>query len=77
MNKQSVIVVGPQGCGKSRNAEVIRKHYGLGKVVDGFSTPLTVQPNTLYLTNVLPHPAYCQGLEVVMFNTLVRQGVVK
>lgn len=33
MNK-SVIVYGPQGCGKSLNAELLRDHYGLEKVVE-------------------------------------------
>jgi len=35
MNK-SVIVYGPQGCGKTRHAERIRKHFGLDSIVDDF-----------------------------------------
>jgi hypothetical protein len=30
----SVIIQGPQGCGKTRNAEALRKHYKLSRVVD-------------------------------------------
>lgn len=30
----SVIVHGPQGCGKTRNADAMRRHYGLQQVVE-------------------------------------------
>lgn len=30
----SVIVYGPQGCGKTRHAEALAAHYGLRKIVD-------------------------------------------
>lgn len=35
---KSVIVHGPQGCGKTRNAEALRKHFRLSQIVDEFET---------------------------------------
>lgn len=32
-----VIVWGPPGCGKTRNAEKLRKHFGCARIVDGWS----------------------------------------
>lgn len=34
MKKATVIVYGPQGCGKSLNAEKLRKGFGLDRVID-------------------------------------------
>lgn len=30
----SVIIYGPQGCGKTRNAEALAKHFGLNHIID-------------------------------------------
>jgi hypothetical protein len=50
MNK-SIIVYGPQGCGKTRWAERIAKHFGLATVVDDWDgLGLLNCFNTLYLT---------------------------
>jgi hypothetical protein len=29
------VVYGPAGCGKTRNAEALRLHYGMDRVIDG------------------------------------------
>ncbi len=34
-DKKSVIVYGPQGSGKTRHAEALRKHFALDTVFDG------------------------------------------
>lgn len=31
---EHIIVTGPQGCGKTRNAERIRKHFGCANVIE-------------------------------------------
>jgi hypothetical protein len=51
---KSVIVYGPQGCGKTRNAEKIRSHFGLKYILDGF-TPGDQAPreDTLILTSAI------------------------
>ncbi|HEX2652321.1 MAG TPA: hypothetical protein VHN11_01555 [Xanthobacteraceae bacterium] len=48
-----VFVYGPQGSGKSRHGEALRKHFGLPRIVDGWS-PTDELPRTgaLVLTNV-------------------------
>lgn len=33
---QSVFIHGPAGCGKTTNAEKLRKHFGLTQVIDDF-----------------------------------------
>lgn len=33
---KSVVVAGPQGCGKSKHKEAIRKHYGMSFIIDGW-----------------------------------------
>ncbi len=30
----SVIIYGPQGCGKTSNAEALAKHFGLNHIID-------------------------------------------
>lgn len=56
--KKSIIVYGPQGCGKTLLAQDIAKHFGLIRIIDAetFTTRL-VQENptdTLLLTNERP-----------------------
>lgn len=52
---RSVIVYGPQGCGKTRNAEALRIHFGLSTVCEAdewkVQPPLT---DALILTNATP-----------------------
>lgn len=32
--KQSIVIYGPRGCGKTINAERLQKHFGLERIVD-------------------------------------------
>lgn len=48
----AVIVYGPQGCGKSTNAEAMRRHFGVARVVDGYAPGDELPGDTLALTNV-------------------------
>lgn len=34
MSKPSIIIIGPAGCGKTRHADALRRHYGLDRVID-------------------------------------------
>lgn len=52
----TVIIYGPQGCGKTRNAQVIAKAFGLTAILDGWHGKGCVPEDTLVLTNV-------QGIE--------------
>lgn len=48
----SVIVCGQQGCGKTKYAEVMMKHFGLTSCVDDWSPGEEIPENALVLTNV-------------------------
>ena len=57
----SIIIYGPQACGKTRNAENFRKFYKLDNVVDGAEWPTTKKDitafkvgNDLWLINAEP-----------------------
>lgn len=52
---KSIIVFGPQGCGKSLNAELLRKAFGLDLVDDTTPSALSMLPTgVLYLTEEIP-----------------------
>jgi hypothetical protein len=74
MNK-SVIVYGPQGCGKTRNAERIRKHFGLERIVDDFCGIIgpAFDKGILYLT-CFDDPGYKKiGLRMISFAEVAQQ----
>ncbi|HET6807226.1 MAG TPA: AAA family ATPase [Frateuria sp.] len=69
MNK-SVIVFGPPGCGKTRAAQRIAKHFGLSRIVDGWDGRERPQLiGTLYLTNQVP-PEFHDGRRAYAFESL-------
>lgn len=49
---KTVIVYGPQGCGKTNNKDILLKHFNLDRCVDEFKQSDILEENTLYLTNV-------------------------
>lgn len=57
--KTSVIVFGPQACGKTRNAEKLKQHFGLDRVIEHEDYPpnqLLPTTGALILTNRTPPP---------------------
>lgn len=68
---QSVIVYGPQGCGKTTNAHALAKHFGLHKIVDDGRQLLTEPTGSLYLTNDRPLLAY--GCRVISFHDAMEE----
>lgn len=52
----SVVVIGPVGCGKTTNAKALANAFGVSKIVDGYSyTGDNFEPkDTLYLTTYVP-----------------------
>ncbi|SFM56371.1 AAA family ATPase [Nitrosomonas communis] len=48
----SVIIYGPQGCGKTTNAEKLAKHLGLSNILDEFGPGQELPEDTLALTHV-------------------------
>ncbi|WP_191126167.1 dATP/dGTP diphosphohydrolase domain-containing protein [Mesorhizobium sp. B2-1-2] len=47
----TVIVYGPQGCGKTTNAEALLKHFGCEGIEDGWSLNEHIQAGALHLTD--------------------------
>lgn len=47
---KTVIVVGPQGCGKTLNAEKLRARFGCSGIVDGWEAGQQVTPGALHLS---------------------------
>lgn len=55
----SVIVHGPQGCGKTQNCQALARHFGLRQIVDNAYSSnwpriLASMPPTLFLTHERP-----------------------
>ena len=48
----SIVVYGPQGCGKTRNKTALQAHFGMGQVIDDWKPGDPLPENTLALTNV-------------------------
>lgn len=48
----SAIIYGPQGCGKTRNKEIIAKQCGLTNIIDNWKQGIDIPDNTIALTNI-------------------------
>lgn len=82
----SIVIYGPRGCGKTRNAEAFRKFYNCKEIVDDgkFVYPVTEQEhaefkagNILYLTDELP-PFYsvsCSRRYIPFYEACRQSGV--
>lgn len=69
---EAVIVVGRQGCGKTRCAIDIAQHFGLNRIIDDAWPPHAVQRGDLVLTNC--RPASVPGFAMVVeFDELVAE----
>lgn len=57
-NCAGVVIYGPEGCGKSRNAAALARHYGKSVIVDDWQPHAgnRVPANALVLTNASPAP---------------------
>ena len=47
----NVIIYGPQGCGKTRNAEALAAHFGCTSIVDNWDGESEVPDGALALTS--------------------------
>lgn len=55
------IIYGPAGCGKTYNAERIRKFFGAKAVVDDWTPDISLNEDTVYLTTgAILYPAYAK-----------------
>lgn len=46
---RTVVLYGPQGCGKTRNAEAIRFHFGCASIVDGWESTDPIKRGALHI----------------------------
>jgi len=73
---EAIIVHGPQGSGKTRNAEAIRTALVLNGIVDPWVPGDAVLPGHLHLTNVNPsedfRPGTAMSLEAAMHKVRAR-----
>ena len=69
---KSIVLTGPQGCGKTHHAEEIARLLGLSRVVDGWvhGDPVP-KDDALIITNE-PEPAILFGLRVIRFEDVAR-----
>lgn len=69
----SLVIYGPQGCGKTQHAVALAKHFGLNIIYDGwhFGERIPLM-NVMALTNAEPQPEYA-GLRVLSFDEAMRQ----
>lgn len=66
----SVIVHGPQGCGKTRNAEQLRTHFGLTEIIEleDFAGVFIPDRGALVLTSADPATIYAPRFHVFAFH---------
>jgi len=71
---RSVVLTGPQGCGKTHNAEEIAEILGLSRVVDGWVPGDPVpEHDALVITNESADAVVLFGLRVVRFEDVVHK----
>lgn len=70
MRTRSIVIFGPQGCGKASQAARLQQHFGLNKVYDADCEGLTSahqlpRHDTLILANTQPQrcPVPCMSFE--------------
>jgi len=63
------IVYGPMGCGKTRNAERLARHFGATEIVDGWDGRSNLPPNCLALT--VEPPPRIRGARVIPFQDAI------
>jgi hypothetical protein len=68
--KNSVVVYGPQGCGKTSNAEALLKRFGKKHLIDGWDGLSRLDDNVLALTDV--EPPYGDDIGFVKYSEAMR-----
>jgi len=66
-----VLLIGPQGCGKTRNAKKIARTFGLSSIFDGFDTirfggPSELRDDGLFIGNKLPRGIRREHFDIVI-----------
>ena len=67
----TIIVFGPPGCGKTRNAEMLRQHFRCREIVDGWDGDSPLPPDSLALTVV---DCLRSGVRTIAFADAMKQA---
>lgn len=51
---KSVLITGPEGCGKTLHAEALRQHFNCATIVDDWTPKDGIVPGALLLTRATP-----------------------
>lgn len=68
----TVIVYGPQACGKTRNSEALKRHFGCDRIVDDWNGRDALRDGDLALTNAFIERKP-NGARLVSFDDAMRQ----
>lgn len=49
----TVVIHGPQGCGKTRNARALAAHFGCSRIVDDWDGQSKIEEGSLVLINAM------------------------
>lgn len=60
------VIHGPEGCGKSRRAKALQRHFASSTVIDGWDGRSPLPAGALALTNV-PPPYPIRGVRILSF----------
>jgi gluconate kinase len=69
----SIIVIGPQGCGKTLNGQALAKAYGLPRWCDADQVHNVDQLRTDHLLLATEVPPWAAALQVVQFADAIRR----
>jgi len=70
----TVIVVGPQGCGKTRNAQALVQRLGCRGIVDDWVPGVALVPGALHLTHEAVTAEQARGSCVKHFSPRLLAG---
>lgn len=67
----AVIVYGPTGCGKTRNAHRIAAYLGYEIIIDEWTADDPITPNALHLTTLTPD-RFPAGVKVLSYTEVMQ-----
>lgn len=74
MNNNIMVITGPAGCGKSRNAIAFQRHFQCNRIIDGWSPndKQKLQAGDLLLTNVPVEHIMIGGSRIIQYKDAVK-----
>ena len=66
------IIRGPQGCGKTRNAQAFAMHFGCSEIVDDWNGIFPLQSGALALTHIMSEGTQIERGRVLEYDEACR-----